>query len=144
MLFVAGISVAAVAAAARASREDAVTLVRQGEAHVAAVGKDKAYAEFTDPDNGDWHKGDLYLVVYALDGTVFAHGANPKMVGKNVIDLRDVDGKLFVRERLDKARSQASFWHNYKFTNPETGRVEPKQMYCERFDGTLVCGGVYR
>jgi hypothetical protein len=31
-----------------------------------------------------------------------------------------------------------------KFTHPETKKVEPKAMYCERLDETGVCGGIYR
>jgi hypothetical protein len=28
--------------------------------------------------------------------------------------------------------------------NPVTKTVQPKQMYCERLDQTVVCGGVYQ
>jgi hypothetical protein len=28
--------------------------------------------------------------------------------------------------------------------NPVTHEVEPKEMYCERLDQTVVCGGVYQ
>jgi signal transduction histidine kinase len=83
-------------------------------------------------------------VVYGLDGVVHAHGANEKMVGKNLIDLKDVDGKAFVRERVELGKAKASFWQDYKFTNPENKKVEPKTMYCERLDDTVVCGGIYK
>jgi cytochrome c len=66
------------------------------------------------------------------------------MVGKVVIDLKDIDGKEFVRERVELAQSKPNFWQDYKFTNPVTKNVEPKQMYCERLDDVVVCGGVYR
>ena len=79
-----------------------------------------------------------------LDGMVYAHGANEKMVGKNLIDLKDVDGKAFVRERVELAKAKPSFWQDYKFTNPETKKIEPKSMYCERLDETIVCGGIYK
>ena len=82
-------------------------------------------------------------MVYKLDGTVAAHGANAKMVGKNLIELKDIDGKAFVKERVDMAKSKASFWQEYKFTNPETKKIEPKAMYCEKLNDTVVCGGIY-
>jgi len=47
------------------------------------------------------------------------------------------------RVRVELAREQPSFWQNYKFMNPATKKVEPKQMYCERLNETMVCGGVY-
>ena len=127
-----------------ASKDDAIAMVKKGVAHVKSVGKDKAYAEFTDKANAAWRKEDLYLVVYGLDGTVHAHGANAKMVGKNLIELKDIDGKLFVKERVDMAKTQNTFWQDYKFTNPETKKIEPKQMYCEKLDDTVVCGGIYK
>ncbi|MEZ5727581.1 MAG: cache domain-containing protein [Burkholderiaceae bacterium] len=87
---------------------------------------------------------DLYLVVYGLDGVVRAHGANQKMVGKNLLGLRDIDGKAFVKERVDLARNNANFWQEYKFTNPVTRKVQPKEMYCERLEDVVVCGGIYK
>ena len=61
-----------------------------------------------------------------------------------LIDLKDIDGKPFIKERVDMAKTQASFWQDYKFTNPTTKKIEPKTMYCERLDQTVVCGGVYK
>jgi len=132
------------AAEGGATKDDAVTMVKKGTAYVKSAGKDKAYAEFSDKASANWHKSDLYLVVYGLDGTVHAHGANAKMVGKNLIDLKDIDGKPFVKERVDMAKSHASFWQDYKFTNPENKKIEPKSMYCEKLDDTVVCGGIYK
>jgi hypothetical protein len=58
--------------------------------------------------------------------------------------VRVVDGKEFVKERTELGRKQANFWQDYKFTNPVTKKIEPKQMYRERLEDTVVCGGVYR
>ncbi len=126
-----------------ASKEEAVAMVRKGIAFIKANGTDKGYAEITGKE-GRFRDRDLYLVVYGIDGVVRAHGQNEKMVNKNLLELRDVDGKLFVKERVELARSRGTFWQDYKFTNPVTKKVEPKQMYCERLDEVVVCGGVYR
>jgi cytochrome c len=134
---------AAHAAEGGASEADATAMVKKGVAFIKANGKDKGYAEFTNKAS-PFHLHDLYLVVYGLDGTVHAHGANEKMVGKNLIDLKDVDGKAFVRERVDMAKAKPTFWQDYKFTNPETKKIEPKSMYCEKLDDTVVCGGIYK
>lgn len=134
----------AVASEGGATKDEAVSMVKKGVAAIKSESHDKAYAEFSDKDNKTWHNKDLYLVVYAMDGTVRAHGANAKMIGKNLIDLKDVDGKAFVKERVDLAKSHASFWQDYKFTNPETKKIEPKAMYCERLDDSVVCGGIYK
>lgn len=134
---------ASLTAHADAKPEDATAMVKKGVAFIKASGKDKGYAEISSKTS-QFKKEDLYLVVYGLDGTVHAHGANEKMIGKNLIDLKDIDGKPFVRERVEMAKTKASFWQDYKFTNPETKKIEPKAMYCEKLDETVVCGGVYK
>jgi cytochrome c len=134
---------AAHAAAGGATEADATAMVKKGVAFIKSSGPDKGYAEISSK-TGQFHKEDLYLVVYGMDGTVHAHGANEKMIGKNLIELKDVDGKAFVKERVDMAKAKPSFWQDYKFTNPETKKIEPKAMYCERLDETVVCGGIYK
>ncbi|MEY2689679.1 MAG: hypothetical protein RL375_3878 [Pseudomonadota bacterium] len=130
-------------AAGNATPAEATAMVKKGMAYLKAQGKDKAYAEISNKQ-GAFVDRDLYLVVYGLDGVVRAHGANEKMIGKNLIDLKDVDGKAFVKERVDLAQSKGTFWQDYKFTNPVTKKIEPKAMYCERVDDAVLCGGVYK
>ncbi len=126
-----------------ATKEQAIAMVKKGVSQIKA-NKDKAYSDISDKANPEFRDRDLYLVVYGLDGTVRAHGANTKMIGKNLIDLKDIDGKLFVKERVDMAKAQNTFWQDYKFTNPETKKIEPKAMYCEKLDDSVVCGGIYK
>lgn len=126
-----------------AGKDDAVAAVKKGVAYIKSNGRDKGYAEISNKQ-GAFNDRDLYLVVYGLDGTVRAHGANEKMVGKNLIELKDVDGKAFVKERVDLAQSKGTFWQDYKFTNPVTKKIEPKAMYCEKLEDAVVCGGIYK
>ena len=126
-----------------AGKDDAVASVKKGVAYIKANGRDKGYAEISNKQ-GSFIDRDLYLVVYGLDGTVRAHGANEKMVGKNLIELKDVDGKPFVKERVDLAQSKGTFWQDYKFTNPVSKKIEPKSMYCEKLEDAVVCGGNYK
>jgi cytochrome c len=52
-------------------------------------------------------------------------------------------GREIIKERVQLASKQQSFWQSYKFMNPATKAVEPKEMYCERLNNTVVCGGIY-
>ena len=126
-----------------ATKDEAVATVKKGVAYLKSNGKDKAYAEISNKQ-GAFIDRDLYLVVYGLDGTVRAHGANEKMVGKNLIDMKDVDGKPYVKERMEMAAAKPTFWQEYKFTNPVSKKIEPKQMYCEKVDDSVLCGGIYK
>jgi len=126
-----------------ANAKEAEAMVKKGVAYIKANGVQKGYAEISNKQ-GQFTDRDLYLVVYGLDGKVWAHGANEKMIGRVLIDLKDVDGKEFVKERVQLGKTKASFWQDYKFTNPVSRKVEPKTMYCERLEETVVCGGVYK
>ncbi len=126
----------------RATKDQAVAMVGKGVAALKAKGE-AAYADMTAPSKTFVDK-DLYLVVYDMQGKCLAHGQNPKQVGKDLIGLKDPDGKEFVKERVQLAQAQGKFWQDYKFTDPLTKTVQPKQMYCEKSGSVLVCGGVYK
>lgn len=136
-------TLAATGVQAAATADEATAMVKEGVAFVKANGTEKAAAEIANKE-GKFRKDDLYLVIYGLDGTVRAHGSNQKMVGKNLIALKDIDGKEFVKERVELAKAKGTFWQDYKFTNPTTKKIEPKAMYCEKLDDAVVCGGIYK
>lgn len=126
-----------------ANKDEAVAMVKQAVAFIKEQGPDKAYPVITDKAS-KFHDRDLYVVVYQLDGKVLAHGSNAKFVGKDLIDAQDVDGKPYVKERVELAAKNASFWQDYKFVNPVSKKVEPKEMYCEKLENTAVCAGIYK
>jgi len=130
------------AASEWATKEEAIVMVKRAVVFIRDQGPDKAYAEFTNKA-GRFHDRDLYITVLDLDGKVLAHGQRDDLIGKGLIEAKDPDGKLFIKERVELARQQPSFWQNYKFMNPVTKKIEPKEMYCERLNETMVCGGVY-
>ena len=125
-----------------ASKAEAEALVKKA---VAAVKADKSatFAEITSKSS-KWVDRDLYPVVYDMTGKVHAHGQNDKMVGKDVATLKDPDGKLYVKERIEFAGAKGKFWHEYKFTDPVTKKALPKEAYCEKLDDLIICAGVYK
>ena len=134
---------AAWSAANGPTKDDAVAMVKKGISYIKANGNDKGYGAITGKDS-QFIDRDLYLVVYGLDGKVLAHGANPKQVGKDLLELTDIDGKYFVKERVAMVKAKPTgAWQEYKFTNPLSKKIEPKVMYCEKLAETAVCGGVY-
>src|SRR5215813_9961974 len=88
------------AAAEFATKEEAVAMVKKAVALISERGPDQAYAEFTNK-GGRFHDRDLYITVLDLDGKVLAHGQREDLIGKVLIDLKDSDGKLFMRERFE-------------------------------------------
>jgi len=140
----AALAASSVFAADRVTPKEAEAMVRKGVTYIKATPRDKAMADITD-SKGSFVDRELYLTVYKMDGTALAHGANAKFVGKNMIELRDGNGKEHIRERMELAKTKTSFWQDFTFVNPVNKKMEPKQMYCERTDDMLVvCGGVYK
>ncbi|MBA4394701.1 MAG: histidine kinase [Desulfobacca sp.] len=122
---------------------EAEAMVKKAITMIKADGKEKALAEISTP-KGKFVDRDLYITVYSLDGICLAHGANPKMVGKDLIELKDSDGKAFVKERMEIAKTKGKGWQDYKFTNPVSKKIEPKAMYFEKVGELVVACGIYK
>ncbi len=131
-----------VLAAEHVTKPEAEAMVKKATAYLKTNGREKGFAEISNKQ-GQFNDRDLYIVVYGSDGVVRAHGANARMIGKNLMELKDVDGKQFVKERVEMAKKKSPFWQDYKFTNPVSGAIEPKTMYCQPEEDLIVCGGVY-
>jgi len=129
-------------AAENGTKDEATAMVKKAIGFIKSNGVDKAYAEFSNP-KGQFVDRDLYIVVYDMSGKCLAHGANAKMIGRDLIDNKDVDGKEFVKERVEMMKKQASGWQDYKFRNPTSNQIEPKSMYIERANDVIVGCGVY-
>jgi cytochrome c len=128
---------------ASGSADEAKALIEKGIAFYKANGKEKALAEFSNP-KGQFIKGDLYVFIWSLNGTVLAHGTNQKLIGKDVSELKDADGKLFVKEGLEMAKTKGSGWVDYKWTNPVTKKIEAKSTFVKKVDDIVFCCGIYK
>lgn len=88
------------------TKPEAEAMVKKAMGYLKSNGREKTFAEI-DKKDGQFVDRDLYLVVYGTDGVVRAHGANAKMIGKNLMELKDVDGKPFVKERVEMAKKKS-------------------------------------
>ena len=112
-------------AADQGSPAEAEAMVQKAAAYVKANGADKAYEEFT---NGTSFKDrDLYVFVYDMSGKNLAHGANAKLVGKDLSSLKDPDGKMILPLLFIAAKTvNGKGWtEEFKFRNPVTQKLGP-------------------
>ncbi len=123
-------------------RDTAVGLVKRAIAHIDAVGLQKACDDFDDP-NGSFIFDQFYLSVFDLNGTRLANGMEPWKRGENILDLRDVDGKPYVRYSVGRARDNGFGWVQYKWKNPASQQVELKSTYFELAQDAVVNCGLY-
>jgi len=101
-------------------------------------GKRIALAEFTNPC-GRFSEGAFYVFVLNCKGIMLAHGVNERFVGEDFIDLKDFEGKPFIKEIVDTAIEKGSGCVDYKWYHPKTKRVLPKKAYFEKVDNLIIC-----
>jgi cytochrome c len=130
------------ASADKASVQDAESMVKKAIAYYQKNGKDKALAEFSRMP-GPFVDRDVYVTVYNPQGDCLSH-INPKMVNKNMMDLRDADGKYHIKERLESSKAKPSGWQDITFFNPVSKKIEPKRIYWERHDNLVFAAGAYK
>ncbi len=137
------VSVSFVQAQDKGTPDEAKALVKKAVAFTKEVGKDKALVEFNNP-KGKFVYKDLYVFVTDISGVSLAHPMTPALVGKNLTDLKDADGKYFVRERAEIVKAKGSGTVDYRWSNPKTKKVEKKQTYFESADGIIFSCGYYK
>ncbi|MEW5774561.1 MAG: cache domain-containing protein [Thermodesulfobacteriota bacterium] len=129
------------AALAAGTPDDAKAMVEKSLAFYKANGKDKTFAEVNNP-KGQFVKEDIYVFIFDMAGVCVAHGANPKLIGKNMMDSKDADGKEFVKEFYKVPA--AGGWVGYKWTNPETKKIQDKVSWIVIHDNLLFGSGAYK
>lgn len=73
-----------------------VELVERAAVMVESRGE-LAFEQFKRP-NSEWFHGETYFYVFTPDGTCVFHAETPELVGRNLIDLKDIHGKSITRE----------------------------------------------
>ncbi|MGC9964565.1 MAG: cache domain-containing protein [Syntrophobacteraceae bacterium] len=124
------------------TKKDAQRLVEKAKEFVKTSGKRIALAEFTKPD-GAFVEDEVYIFVLGCKGTMLAHGVNDKFVGEEFIDLKDSDGKLFIKEIIETANAEGKGWIQYKWFAPIVRKSLPKTVYFEKVGDLIICSGVY-
>ncbi|MBP7764430.1 MAG: cache domain-containing protein [Deltaproteobacteria bacterium] len=132
VLFAVGVGVAA--AQEKGTADEAKAMVKKAVAYMKEVGKDKALAEFNNP-KGKFVSKDLYVWATGMDGTNLSHPYTPALIGKNMYNLKDADGKLFVQERIAQVKAKGSGTIEYRWTNQNTKKIEQKVAYFEGVPG---------
>ena len=132
------------AAAEFGSKDEAVAMVKRVQAKFKAAGADATFKAVSDKSVAEFHDRDLYPFIYDMAGVNVAHGARPALIGKNLLTLKDQEGKFLVRDMLEIAKTKGSGWYDYKWPNPLTNKIEDKASYVEKMGDYWVGVGVYR
>jgi cytochrome c len=125
------------------SQEALVSFVDTAVVYAKTNGKEKALAEFSNP-NGSFVRGELYIYAYDFNGTTLAHPFNPEKIGVNRLNETDAQGGLFIKNLRDAALNGNGFVR-FSYINPaHNNSVESKLGYVEKVDDTWFLGsGIY-
>lgn len=118
--------------AAGATKNEAIAQVNAAIAHIKKVGAEQAIKDVNSKD--EWKAKGMNVVVNDFKGVVLASSLNPKLVGKNTLEIKDPSGKEFVKE-FNATASKGEGWIDYQFINPETKKLEERAMFVKKAAG---------
>jgi cytochrome c len=123
-----------------------VAIVDKAAALIESKGK-VVFSEFKKKDS-EWFKGETYVFIADMNGTILMHPANPELEMKNILDMKDANGKTFMREFVETAKTKGSGWVDYMWPKPGEKKPSKKVSYIKRAkmpngETVLVGAGIY-
>ncbi|HLO81411.1 MAG TPA: cache domain-containing protein [Chitinophagaceae bacterium] len=103
--------------------KDAVGLVEKNDTD--------AYKIFHDPANRFMAK-DAYIFVVDTNGLDLVNPGFPSLEGRNLMDVKDTQGKLLIREMFQVVKASGSGWVNYMWPKPGETASTQKSSYVSR------------
>jgi polar amino acid transport system substrate-binding protein len=125
------------------AKEDLISFVNEAKDFVLEQGTEKALEVFNDPD-GEFARGELYIIAYDFNGTRLAHPYLPDGIGKNALNVTDSNGVADVRNMREVAKRGGGFTY-YIWPNPAHSNAEElKLTYVQKADeGLWLAAGTY-
>ncbi len=120
---------------------EAKKMVEKAAGYIKDNGEEKALKEFNTP-NGKFQWRDLYVFAYDENGVVMGH-PNPRLIGQNLYNIPDRQGKYFTKEIVDLANSLGSGWVDYTYMDLVTKQEEFKITNFQKVGNLIVCCGAY-
>ena len=129
----------------KGTRDEAVAMVKKAVALYKAEGRMAAFEKINDP-KGKFVKGDLYIWVVDTDANALclARPVFKQLIGMELIDFQDVDGRYFMKEAVNTAKTEGKGWVDYTWANPITKKQESKSTYFECVKNLCFFCGYYK
>lgn len=125
--------------------EEAMAMVKRGVEFLRAHGERAFLDEVNKLASGHFIERDLYLLAVDANSYKFvAHGVNPRVLNYDSRLTKDVDGRTYMKELVDRAKAAGQGWIEYKGNHPVTNEVKAKVCYFERVGDLIVACGAYK
>jgi len=129
----------------KATKDECVAKAKEAAKLVQDAGVEEALNQVNDK-TGPFVWKDTYVFVLDLDSTkIAAHPIKPNLIGKNLMALKDVNGKMFFAEFVNTAKNGGEGWVSYMWPKPGEKKPSPKVTYVYRVPGAnmVMLAGVY-
>lgn len=93
----------------------------------------------------DIRDGSGYIFIYTFDGINIADPILKQNSGKNLIDFKDPNGKLVIKELINISKQKEGGFVNYVWNKPTTNRLTKKISYAISYEpfSWMIGSGVY-
>jgi len=114
--------------------DEAKALAQRAASYVKENGKEKGAAAIMSPAD-PLKRGKMGLVMEDFTGLTLAHALFPQLVGTNHYLVKDPEGRQFVKEAIDIAKTKGSGSFDLSFTDPDTKKIIPWKGFAHRVEG---------
>jgi cytochrome c len=120
--------------------DEAKAMAIQAAQLIRDKGVDPAISEFEKKPGPYWDR-DLYVFIFANDGTALFNANTPTLKGKKLIELKDASGFAIVKAFV---ALKEPGWVDYQWADPTTKKVRAKQSYIIPLGDLVVGVGAYK
>jgi signal transduction histidine kinase len=121
-------------------------VVDRAAALIAENGKD-AFGQLRDK-TGPFVFMDTYVFVMSPEGTELVNADLPSLEGRNIIDLKDLQGRPVIRDEIEAAMKLGSAWMDMSWFKPGHNTPALKQTFVRKAqfgqDVYIVGSGIYK
>lgn len=126
-----------------AEKSRVINFVDGAVAKFNADGQEAAFEAF-ETAQGEFIDEELYVFVIDLEGNMLSHGFQPELIGQNLYDLQDINGKYIIRDLLEITASSDTGWSWYYWEDPLTNATEKKFSYVRKVGEVILGAGTYQ
>ena len=138
-VFAAAVNASSAFASTDGAPAEAKAMATRAAELLRTKGPEVAFAEFN--KGAAFHDRDLYVMVYYPAGKCVAHGANPKLIGKDLINFQDTYGTYVIKDLVAVTDAGCI---NYRWAHPVTKKLQPKTTYVIHVGNYFVGVGAYK
>ena len=135
-----GFFLAATALADSATKEECIAKTKEAGQMILNKGLDETVKEINNKQ-GKFVWKDSYVFLMAFDGKMLGHPMSPALIGQNVLDRKDKEGKLLFKEFVEVAKTKGEGWVGYMWANPGDPAPRKKITFIYRVPGKDLLAG---